>query len=340
MAASAPQKALSLRLAALALVAFAVVFASCSRREATPATGPGGLRKVVLQTDWFPQAEHGGFYQALAKGYYREAGLDVEILPGGPNAGINLKVSKGDADFGMNRSDNIFRAVSQGLPLVMVAATFQHDPQALMMRESSPVRTFADLRERTVMANLGMTWIPYVKKKYGIDFNLLNNSFSITAFLGDPDMIQQCLITNEPFLLQQRGIPVRTLMLADSGYDCYQVMFCRRELIRESPEVVRAFVAASVRGWRDYIASDPTPAHTLILQRNPESSVDLLMFSRGELIRRKIVEGDAARGETVGQLSLERLAEQQRTLVDLQVMDRPISISQLATRDFLSSEKP
>lgn len=320
-------------------VLFAATFAGC-KKNSSAAAQPGALRKVVFQTDWFPQAEHGGFYQALAKGYYREAGLDVEILPGGPNSNINVKVSRGDADFGMNRSDNIIRVASQNLPLVMVAATFQHDPQALMMRADSPVKTFADLSERTVMANLGMTWIPYVKKKYGIDFNLLNNSYGITAFLGDPDMIQQCLVTNEPFLLQQRGIAVRTLLLAESGYDCYQVIFCRRELIRESPEVVRAFVAASIRGWRDYVTSDPAPAHALILERNPQTSAELLAFSRGEMIQRKLVQGDSAKGEGIGQLSLERLAELQRILVDLQVVDRPMEISQLATRDFLSSEKP
>ena len=82
--------------------------AGCARPEpAQPAAGVAApaLRPIVLQTDWLPQAEHGGFYQALARGFYAEAGLAVELLPGGVNAQVNLRVARGDADFGLNRSD-------------------------------------------------------------------------------------------------------------------------------------------------------------------------------------------------------------------------------------------
>src|SRR3954467_12182061 len=131
-----------------------LVAAGCGRKEGpNPLSAHaqhGALRKVVLQTDWFPQAEHGGFYQALAKGFYREAGLDVDILPGGPGAGIKLKVAKGDADFGMNRSDDVIMAARQGMPLMIVAATMQHDPQAVMVHAESPVKTLRDLEGRTV----------------------------------------------------------------------------------------------------------------------------------------------------------------------------------------------
>src|SRR5687767_9277001 len=120
-----------------ALLLIASFLAGCGRKEnAVPSAATAGekpgLRKIVLQSDWFPQAEHGGYYQALARGFYREAGLDVQILPGGPGSGIKLKVAKGDADFGMNRSYDVILAVSQGLPLMIVAATMQHDPLALM----------------------------------------------------------------------------------------------------------------------------------------------------------------------------------------------------------------
>src|SRR5204862_7323105 len=114
-------------------LSLAVLTMGCERRERAQPPADGGLRRVVLQTDWFPQAEHGGFYQAAAKGLYARAGLEVEIWPGGPGAGIKLKVASGEADFGMNRSDDMIVAASRGLPFVMVAATMQHDPQALMV---------------------------------------------------------------------------------------------------------------------------------------------------------------------------------------------------------------
>src|SRR3954470_416480 len=121
----------------LFLAQLGVLAAGCGR-QATPPTPvriDPTLRKAILQTDWFPQAEHGGFYQALAKGFYAEAGLDVEILGGGPGAGIKLKVAGVDADFGLLRSDDLILAVSRDVPLVMVAADMQHDPLALMVHE-------------------------------------------------------------------------------------------------------------------------------------------------------------------------------------------------------------
>jgi NitT/TauT family transport system substrate-binding protein len=322
-----------------ALFSVAVLWAAgCSRQE-TPAATPGaptGPRKIVFQTDWFPQAEHGGYYQALAKGFYREVGLEVEILPGGPGAGgIKLKTAKGEADFGMLKSDDIMLAAHQGLPLVMVMASMQHDPQALMVHDSSPVKTIRDLDGRTVSAPPGMTWIHYIQKKYGITFNLVPPNYGIGHFLANAEVIQQCIVTNEPFVAQQNGKKVRTIALADSGYDCYPVIFCRRELVRLAPELVRAFVAASIRGWRDYLDGDPAPANRLILERNPHMTAELLRFSRSEMILRSLVHGDPGKGEDIGQLSLARLAEEMQALVDLKVLEAPVAISAVATKEFL-----
>ena len=314
----------------------AALVAGCGRNEpAASALPKPARRKVVLQTDWFPQAEHGGFYQALAKGYYAQAGIDLEILPGGPGAGIKLKVVRGDADFGMLKSDDIMVAASRGLPLVMVAATLQHDPQAVMVHADSPVRSLKDLKGRVVIASASMTWIPYIQKKYRITFDLKPNTYGLGEFLANKDAVQQCLVTSEPFFAQQHGKPVRTLLLAESGYDCYHVIFCRRELVRGSPDVVRAFVHASIRGWRDYLQEDPAPANAVILRRNPQMTPGLLVFSRSEMIIRSLVHGDRAKGEDVGQLSLVRLTEEMQTLLDLKILDAPIGITTVATKDFL-----
>ena len=323
------------------LVASLLVLASgCSRRENSAPRPPPGLRKVVLQTDWFPQAEHGGFYQALARGYYQQAGLDVEILPGGPGAGIKFKVAKGDADFGMNRSDDLFVAASQGMPLVMVAATMEHDPMALMVHADSPVKTFKDLDGRVVIGNVGMAYMPFLERKFAIHFDKRQNTYGLGEFLANPETIQQCMLTNEPFFAAQQGRKVRTLALADAGYDCYHAIFCRRELLRTSPEVVRAFVQASIRGWRDYLDGDPTKANALILARNPQMSAELLQFSRSEMILRRLVHGDRAAGEDIGQLSLARLSDQMEILVNLKIITAPVPVVSVATKEFLPPPPP
>jgi NitT/TauT family transport system substrate-binding protein len=310
--------------------------AGCGRQQPTPPpTASSTLRKVVLQTDWFPQAEHGGFYQALAQGFYRDAGLDVDIWPGGPGAGIKLKVAKGEADFGMNRSDDILLAASRDLALVMVAATMQHDPMALMVHADSPVKTFKDLQGRVVIGNVGMAYMPYLERKFSITFEKRQNTYGLGEFLANPDVVQQCVVTSEPFFAEQQGRRVRTLPLADSGYDCYHAIFCRRELIRASPDVVRAFVHATIRGWRDYLEKDPGPAHAVILKRNAQMSAELLQFSRSEMILRGLVTGDRAKGEDIGQLSTARIAAQLDTLLNLGIMEAPVTVDSVATREFL-----
>lgn len=310
--------------------------AGCARQVAAPDTpATPSLRRISLQTDWFPQAEHGGFYQALAKGYYREAGLSVDIRSGGNGVSIKLPVAKGDADFGMYRSDDVMVAVSRGMPLVIVAATMQHDPQALLVHADSPVKSFRDLAGRTVTAPLSMTWIPFIQKRYGIAFDLKPANYALGGFLADPTAIQQCLVTNEPFFALQHGVRVRTLALADSGYDVYHTIFCRRELVRMEPAVVRAFVAASIRGWRDYLTGDPAPAHGLILRRNTQMTPEQLAFSRSEMILRGLVSGDPSRGEDIGQISLRRLSEEIDVLLDLKLLDTPLAVSAVATREFL-----
>lgn len=303
----------------------------CARPEES---GPK-LRRVVFQSDWFAQAEHGGFYQALAKGYFREAGLDVEILSGGPGAGIKLKVAKGEADFGMNRGDDAILAVSRGLPLVMVMATLQHDPQALLLHADDPVRDFKDLDGRVITAAVGMTWIPYLQQRYGIRFGLVPTSYGLASFLADRNVIQQCFLTSEPYFAKQKGVAVRVLPLTDAGYDMYHTVICRRELIRSEPEVVRAFVAAAIRGWNDYVTGDPEPAHRLILERNRDMTPGQLAYSRQALIEHALVTGHPDKGERTGQLNLGRIQEEIDRLLEFGVLEKPLRAADVATRSFL-----
>ncbi|MGH7957162.1 MAG: ABC transporter substrate-binding protein [Opitutaceae bacterium] len=321
------------------LLAGAIALAvGCARNDTDAPAATADERKstkVILQTDWFPQGEHGGYYQALAKGFYAEAGLAVDIRPGGPGAGIKLKVARGDAHFGMLRSDDVILATGNGMPFVMVAATMQHDAQGLMVHAGSPVKTFKDLDGRVVIGNVGMAWFPYLEKRFEIKIERRQNTYGLGEFIANPDIIQQCLITNEPFFAEKNGRKIRTLPLSSSGYDCYQTVFTRRDFIRTSPEVIRAFVQASIRGWRDYLDGDPAPANEIILKRNREMTPELLTFSRDEMIRHAFVRGDPGKGEDIGRLSLERIADQMKTLVDLEILPRPVPVSDVATTEFL-----
>ena len=144
--------------AVLSLV-LAVMLASCHSGQ--PAS-TGGITPLRLQLDWYPQPEHGGFYAAQMLGYYKAEGLDVTIAPLPQYGSVAQLVATGRADVGLGSSDQILEWNSNGLPLVAVAATMQHDPQAVMVHENSPIHDFKDLEGHTIAAQTGATWLKYV----------------------------------------------------------------------------------------------------------------------------------------------------------------------------------
>ena len=172
-----------------------------------------GLIPIRLQADWFPQPEQGGFYTALAKGYYQAAGLDVTIFPLGQYSSALKVVSSGGAEFGLASSDQILEAVANGLPVLAVGATMQHDPQAIMLHKDSPVKDFAGLEGKSIAAQPGSTWFKYIVSKYKLkDVRETPATHSIANFLADPKYIQQIFITSEPFFVKNAGKEYRTLV--------------------------------------------------------------------------------------------------------------------------------
>lgn len=264
------------------------------------------LDPVILQTDWFPQPEHGGFYQALAKGYYEEAGLDVTILPGGPNSMSTQKILSGRAHFAMNRADTIYSLAARDVPVSLVMATLQHDPQAILLHRENPINAIEELNQKAVMAVPGLNWIKWVEAKYNISLDIIPHDFGLDRFLNDPGFIQQCLLTNEPFYAQQAGFETKTLPLRDSGFDPYHGIYCLNSLIEENPDLVERFVRASIKGWKDFINNDPQPALNLIAERNPKMNAEFMAFSYAAIKENKLVRGMANK---VGQLDPARLRE-------------------------------
>jgi NitT/TauT family transport system substrate-binding protein len=311
------------------LLSIALLVAGCGKKEpAATAAAPGApkLFKLRFQTDWYAQSEHGGFYQALAKGYYREAGLDVEINQGGPGPTVPQKIMGGAAEIGMFASDSLIINVNSGLPFVLIGATMQHDPQAVLVHEESDVKTFSDLNGKSIMANPGSNWLDYLKVRYQIDFKLIPMNYSLAQFMADKNFIQQCFITNEPFYAKKNGAKTRTLLIAGSGFDPYRAYATTQSFAREHPEIVKAFVAASTRGWEDFINNDPAPAKALIAKANPQMTEEFMDYSRATMKEFKLVEGDAAAGDRIGLLTKERLQQQVELLVKLKLLPAPIPV--------------
>lgn len=266
----------------------------------------GGLTPVSLQLDWYPQPEHGGFYTAQMLGYYKAEGLDVTIVPLPQYGSVAQLVATGRADVGLGSSDQILEWDSNGLPLVAVAATMQHDPQAIMVHANSPIHDFKDLEGHTIAAQTGATWLKYVTSRYNLrDIRQIPATLSIANFLADPGYVQQVFITSEPFFAKQAGAPVRTLLISSSGYDPYRVQFTTRDFAAQHGDVVAKFARASIRGWQEYLRN-PAPTNALLLKLNPALNAAQETYTAQALRDGGFINGGDASGVQTGRMTPER----------------------------------
>jgi NitT/TauT family transport system substrate-binding protein len=314
--------------------------AGCSRQvpAGAPAAEAAAPPKIRFKTDWYPQAEHGGFYQALAKGYYRDAGLDVEIVQGGPGILVPQLMLSGQVDIAMGRSDDIIVFADQGLPFVIVGAYMEHDPQAILVHDEDTVKTFADLDNRTIMAVPGVHWIDYIKLRYHINLRQIPSNYGIAQFMADKTFIQQCFVTNEPYYVRRNGGHPRTLLLSDSGYDPYRIIFTTQAFLRDHPEAVRRFVAASLHGWDDFMNGNPAPAKALISRLNVNMTDEFMDYSIKAMRDEHIILGKAEAGERLGMMTRARMQEQVDALAQLRIIQQPISLEKIVRFDFLPAE--
>jgi NitT/TauT family transport system substrate-binding protein len=320
----------------LIALTFAGLLAGCGKKAETPAGAAPGLVKVRFQTDWFPQPEHGGYYQALAKGYYAAEGLDVEILPGGPNAQVMTSVAVGRIELGMTNGDDVIVAVARGVPVKMVGAEMQRDPQGILFHNENPLRSLKDLEGKTLMAGAGSTWIQVVQKKLDVKFNLLPLVGDLARFMNDKTFVQQCFVTNEPFFARERGANVGALLIASDSYEPYRVMFTSQKFLAEHPEIVAKFVRASIKGWNDYLTGDPAPANAILAAKRNDLSPEFMAYSIKAMNDYKLVAGDPAKGEATGQLTAARLQKQIALLQEVGVLDKPVQVGDVATFEFIT----
>jgi NitT/TauT family transport system substrate-binding protein len=313
-----------------------LIFAGLSLLGCRHSASDNGLTKIIFQADWYPQPEHGGFYTALAKGYYQDEGLDVTIVPGGPYISVEKQVSAGSAQFGMGSSDKVLESNAQGQTLVAVAATMQHDPQGIMVRKDSPIHSFTDLNGHSVAIKVGeSTWFEFVVKRFKLDnVHVVPAMMNVANFVADPQYIQQAFATSEPFFAHQAGVETRVLLVSDAGYSPYRVMYTTRDYLRQHPEIVAKFVRASLKGWKDYL-NDPAAAHAMIVKLNPALNAEWMQFTWQQLRDGHFVAGEDPSGAQLGQMDPKRWATMYEQLVDLKVIDKPFDPTTAYTLQFL-----
>ena len=311
----------------------ALCVCGCHRRSSG-----GGATKIVLQADWYPQPEHGGYYTAIAKGFYAAEGLDVSIQPGGPYLSVEKQVSAGAAQFGMSSSDRILESIADGQPLVAVMATMQRDPQGVMVRKDSPIHSFPDLNGHTVAIKTGSTWWTYIAKRYQLSgVHEVPAMMNVANFVADPNYVQQAFATSEPFFAKQAGIETRVMLTSDAGYNPYRVAFTTRDFLAQHPDTVAAFVRASIHGWREYLA-DPSAAHAVIAKLNPALNPQWMQFTWQALRDGHFVDGDDPGGAQLGQMTADRWTTMYRQLLEIKVIDKQLDPATAYTLQFVGGK--
>ena len=259
------------------------------------------LDKVSFGTNWLAEAEHGGFYQALADGTYRHHGLDVTIVPGGPNVNNRILLPVGKLDFYMSANSlQSFDAVAQNIPTLAVAAMFQKDPQVLMAHPDQGIEKFEDLKQLTLFVSKeGLaSYFQWLKADFGFsEAKVKPYTSNPQPFLADRRSAMQGYVTSEPYAIEkQAGFKPKIFLLADQGFDSYSTLIeTRRDLVASKPDLVQRFVDASIIGWTRYLYGDNAAANALIKRQNPEMTDELLNYSITKMKEYGIVDsGDAA----------------------------------------------
>jgi NitT/TauT family transport system substrate-binding protein len=274
---------------------------------------PAALDKVSFGTNWVAEAEHGGFFQAVADGTYRKYGLDVTIVPGGPNDNNRILLIAGKIDFFMTANTLMsFDAVANNVPVVAVAAIFQKDPQVLLTHPESKVTKIEDLKPLTLLVSKdGMTgYFQWLKSEYGFsEKNVRPYTFNPQPFIASSQTAMQGYVTSEPFAVQKAaGFKPGVLLLADYGFNGYSTLIeTRADLIVKKPDLVQRFVDASIVGWYNYLYGDNSAANAMIKKLNPEMTDELLAYSLAKMKEYGIVDSADTLKNGIGAMSDERM---------------------------------
>nr|WP_321508855.1 ABC transporter substrate-binding protein [uncultured Celeribacter sp.] len=298
------------------------------------------LTPVKFGTNWLPQAEHGGYYQAVAKGYYNDCGIDVEIVPGGPQVNNRAMLMAGKIDF--NMAGNLllpFNSIDQGIPVKVVAAHFQKEPQVLMTHPGK-FSSFEDLKNvsKMILGDAGFqSYYQWMITTFGFDAGKrVPYTFNPAPFIADEMSAQQGYITSEPFAVEREGgFKPDIWVLGDDGFSTYATLVETMDsTIEETPEVVQCFVDASSIGWADYLYGDPAPANEMIQAANADMSDEQIAFSISQLKEYGIVDSGYSLEHGIGAMDPEVIEEFYEKMVTAGVVPEGLDVSTAFTTEF------
>lgn len=312
----------------LLLSAVCLAISGCGRAGSSSSTGTSRPQtaidhaepvNVVLALNWFPEAEHGGFYAALVHGYYAEEGLKVTIRPGGPKVPVVADAASGTVDFAVDNADKLILARVQQADVVAVMAPIQNSPRCIMVHKTSGLKRLEDLKDKrpfTLAMNAGQPYAQFLKKRVDLtDIQVVAYPGNVSQFIEASDFGQQAYNFSEPFLAEQKGSDPQCLMLSDLGFNTYtSMLITRREMLDTRSDLVRKMVRASIRGWQKYL-TDPKTTNEYIHAENAEMPLDVLEFGVNALKPLCLPEGFTE--DRLGEMTPERWKTLTEQLIEI-----------------------
>lgn len=293
------------------------------------------LTNVTHVLDWFAQPAHGGFFAAKAQSYFKDANLEVTLQSGGPQVSAIQIVASGQAQFGVESADAILLAREQGIPVVALAAVLQKSPSALFFhKENTDIKGFEDLNGHSVYASLASAYWEYLKSAYQLtDVKEFQFNGQYANFVSDPEALTQGYVTNTLADLEKQGVETNHLLIADSGYrPYYTILFTTESYLKEHPDVVKAYVQASIKGW-NYYKEHPEEISEELVKVNPNSDADA--FTTEAKAQEEFVFGNDAAEHGVGYMTEERWKELSQQLHDIGILHKIEDVTKAFTTEFL-----
>ncbi|MBZ9671797.1 ABC transporter substrate-binding protein [Mesorhizobium sp. B2-1-8] len=305
--------------------------------------GAAANEKVTFGTNWLAEPEHGGYYQAVADGTYAACGLDVTIMQGGPQVSGRPMLLAGKIDFYMGGNLlSAFDAVQQGIPMRVVAADFQKDPQVIMSHPGEGLDKWEDLKnaDQYILGDEGaQTFFQWMVIELGFDASKrVPYTYNTAPFIANKKSIQQGYVTSEPFAVKKEGgfVP-NQFLLADYGWDTYSTTIeVMQDTIDKKPEVVQCFVDGSAKGWYKYLYGDNKAANDMIKKDNPDMSDEQIAFSIEQMKKFGLADSGDTEKLGIGAMTDARIKSFYDKMVKAKVTPAGIDITKAYTLAFIN----
>lgn len=305
------------------------------------AAGAMAQDKVTFASNWLAQAEHGGYYQAVADGTYAEYGLDVTIMQGGPQSPGRPLLVSGQVQFYMGGATGAINAVKEGIPTITLAAIFQKDPQILMSHpgQFASFPELAGASKYILGADGFSSYFTWMKSQWPefVDEKYEPYQFNPASFLADEEAIQQGYLTSEPLAIEREaGFAPDVWLIADQGYTPYSTTIeAMRPWVEENPDVAKRFVEATIIGWYNYLYGDNAAANELIKADNPEMTDDQIAYGIAKMKEYGIVVSGEAETGGIGCMTDEHWKGFYDSMVEVGVFEAGIDVTQAYTTEYV-----